>query len=179
MKRGKRNRRAVCLPCGSFSSSCYRTAKPGFSDKRSMMSVYDQALEHFASVEGGDRVTPKQLLQTRRDAPIKLASRVGSENIPTLTQIEGACKTGRSPGEDLIKSELLKLANAECARMWYPVILKSFLLSESPLKGGTLIPLWKGKGSKGDLSQYRSVLLATSVAKSVQGVLSRRNSRRR
>ena len=70
-------------------------------------------------------------------------------------------------GEDGLGSELFKACPARMASIFHPLFFKSAIAMAPPmqLKGGHLLELFKGKGSKCNLSSFRDVTICNSAAK--------------
>lgn len=106
--------------------------------------------EHFSELEAGHTIGLQDLIyQTaaRQQAQLKPSSQSLGE-LPTRQLLEAAfrkVRTRRAPGPDLVPSELLAIAPAEMARIFYPLLLKFSLRLEEPVqwKGGTLVALHK------------------------------------
>ena len=133
---------------------------------------------HFASLESGRVVMPGDLAaravleQTDRCLPATF----DMEYVPSMLDFELAlrgARAGRAWGLDGIPPELLRCHAPELARVFYPVLLKTFCFLSEPLiwKGGELIKLYKGKGSRSSCSNFRAILLSSSVGKAVHSLV--------
>ena len=97
---------------------------------------------------------------------------VGMDNaaIPSLFDIErcfSCTSKGRSCGEDGLPDELLAVASARLARLFYPLYLKSWIRCETPIywRGGALVNLYKGKGDIAECANSRGICVEDGLAK--------------
>jgi hypothetical protein len=136
-------------------------------------------IQFFADMEGGERVPfPKlhadwvqQLSEFSEQAQVLSIS-----DIPSLSALEASCrrvKAGKAVGPDAIPTELCKYYPVETAKMMYALMLKLITHGHEPLlhKGGTVIPIWKGKLAKDTCEAYRSILLSSTLGKVVHRTL--------
>lgn len=133
----------------------------------------------FADMEGGERLSFPQLhadwvrhLQDSSESNQVLSV----QDIPSLSELEASCrrvKAGKADGPDAIPTELCKYYPVETAKMMYALMLKLVAHGHEPLlhKGGTVIPIWKGKLSKDLCEAYRSILLSSTLGKVVHRTL--------
>ena len=101
---------------------------------------------------------------------------VSVTDVPTLTELEAAfrrVKKGKASGPDHLPSELFHAFPRDMARQCYTTLLKAALQGQECLlhKGGTLVPLWKGKGDMSLCSSFRSILLSSHFGKSLHRTL--------
>ena len=78
--------------------------------------------------------------------------------------VEAACrrvKAGKADGPDRVPSEVCKFYPKETAKLLYGLLLKLVTHGHEPLihKGGTVVPIWKGKLAKDTCAAFRSILL--------------------
>ncbi|CAL1167790.1 unnamed protein product [Cladocopium goreaui] len=97
-------------------------------------------------------------------------------DLPSLSALEASCrrvKAGKADGPDAIPTELCKFYPVETARMMYALMMKLVTHGHEPLlhKGGTVIPIWKGKLAKDTCEAYRSILLSSTLGKVVHRTL--------
>ena len=91
-------------------------------------------------------------------------------DIVSRRQVEEALrktKAGSAPGPDGITVDLLQLMRTWSVVQLSILFTKTALYVQSPIqyKGGSLFPLYKGKGAHIDMDKYRSILLADVVGK--------------
>ena len=120
--------------------------------------------EHFSELEAGRTVALHDIIHQaidRQSTQGKPQFQLMSE-LPTRQSLETAfrrVRTRRAPGPDHLPSELLAIAPAEMARIFYPLLLKLSFRLEEPIqwKGGTLIALHKGKGPHNECASFRGI----------------------
>eukprot|EP00438_Fugacium_kawagutii_P028665 Skav214043 [mRNA] locus=scaffold2017:237221:242224:+ [translate_table: standard] len=130
-------------------------------------------IEFFANMEGGKRLHPETLrdhwLHALRALPaVDLNDAL--PQIPSLADLEAALRQAplrKATGPDHIPAELCRLAPVELAKQLYPLLLKTLLHGQEPWqwKGGRLTPIFKGKGSQGEVSSHRSILVSNHFGK--------------
>ena len=138
--------------------------------------IQDEMLRHFEQLEAGSTVHEDEVLQichqnNRQD----LAARPRTQffditEMPTLYEVEEMClkqKPNKAPGPDGRPPEFFRISAPSIAPGLHNLMMKSVLSSVEPcrFKGGHLQAIWKQKGSPGDPSTYRGILLADSYAK--------------
>ena len=101
---------------------------------------------------------------------------VSITEMPTLCELEQACRRtagGKASGLDGMPSELMKHCPAAVAKMLYALLLKIGIHRQEPLehKGRLLVPLWKGKLSRDLCEAFRSILISSSVGKTMHRAL--------
>ena len=76
-------------------------------------------------------------------------------------------KAGKASGPDAIPSELCKYFPGPVAKQVYTLMMKSLIQGHEPidLKGGVVLPIWKGKKQKDVCSAFRSILLSSNIGK--------------
>ena len=139
----------------------------------------DRWIDFFMQMEGGQRIeTPEQRRLWIQNLHEHTADHldVNVQEVPTLVELEAAfrrVKKGKATGPDHLPSELFHAFPATLARQCYSVLLKIALQGQECLmhKGGTLVPLWKGKGDQSLCSSYRSILLSSHFGKSLHRTL--------
>ena len=85
----------------------------------------------------------------------------------TLARQVASAQAGRSPGPDAIPSDPLKTAPLAVAKHLHPFLVKVSLQAQEPLllKGSRATDLWKGKGSKLDMPNFRSIVCNSVLSK--------------
>ena len=138
----------------------------------SYAEIQQRWTEHFGAMEGGKEEDPKSFIlnalyaqaQTCKPKEWQLA------DLPSLDHLERAVhkvRCGRAPGPDGLPAELFKACPRLAAKHLFPLLLKFVCRIEEPIqhKGGSLISLYKGKGSHHDCSSFRSILLLSNMGK--------------
>ena len=118
-------------------------------------------------MEGGTRVTQNELHDSWVQSLADMSSstcQIAVADIPSLCQLEAACrrvKAGKADGPDRVPSEVCKFYPKETAKLLYGLLLKLVTHGHEPLihKGGTVVPIWKGKLAKDTCAAFRSILL--------------------
>jgi hypothetical protein len=99
-----------------------------------------------------------------------------SESVPTLEEVEAAIQSLRNtaPGQDTIAAPVLKLSGA--AAWIHRVIQAAWEGGCLPheWKQSVLVPLWKGKGSRMQPSNYRGISLLDTAGKAFVMLILRR-----
>ena len=139
----------------------------------------DRWISFFMCMEGGSRVdskTQRELWINNLHDSTVADMEVLVHDIPSLVDLEAAfrrVKKGKACGPDLLPSELFHHFPAEIAKQGYAALLKVALQGQECLshKGGTLVPLWKGKGDKSICSSFRSILLSSHFGKTLHRAL--------
>ena len=164
------------------SLSCFRPNQGKKRRLRPLLSVksrtgqvlQDQAevgqrwAEHFGNIEGGhpsSLISLGQAQAARSEVPD-----VSLSDLPTRLQWESAFKGLRSkkaPGPDGVTAEFVKQNVPVFAATSYSLCLKTAHSLREPLRwrGGTAIPLWKGKQDEQLCSSYRSILVSELLSK--------------
>ena len=145
----------------------------------SSAEILSRWIQFFADMEGGERVPfsrlhadwVQQLSEFSEQAQV-----LSIHDIPSLSALEASCrrvKAGKADGPDAIPTELCKFYPVETAKMMYALMLKLVTHGHEPLlhKGGTVIPIWKGKLSKDMCEAYRSILLSSTLGKVIHRTL--------
>ena len=131
--------------------------------------------EHFSMLEAGAEVSPKSLLegcfhgQTARD----LLLDVPGKELPTITALSDAMRATacrKAPGPDDVPPELCRFFGNEMAVLWFPVLLKTLLLSSEAigLKGTVLHRIPKPSGARNECLSHRAVVVQSCFAKAIQ-----------
>jgi len=130
-------------------------------------------MTQFAAVEAGVPCSWPQLQQCHRD--LSESHQVGVQDIdpaafPTVWQVQcliSKLKRDKVPGPNQIPPALLKAGGEVMARHLTIIFAKAAAAAREPLlwKGGTLIPLWKGKESPDLPSAYRSIFVSNYSTK--------------
>ena len=129
--------------------------------------VLNRWIQFFADMEGGTRVTQNELHDSWAQSLADMSSstcQIAVADIPSLCQLEAACrrvKAGKADGPDRVPSEVCKFYPKETAKLLYGLLLKLVTHGHEPLihKGGTVVPIWKGKLAKDTCAAFRSILL--------------------
>ena len=124
--------------------------------------------EHFASMEGGSDTTMQDLL--RRQPACDEPEALSLSDIPSLCELEAAMrhsKPGKALGMDHFPPEILHKFPGVVARLTWALFLKqSIFRCESPQhKGGRLVAAFKRRGDARICSNYRSLLVSSSLGK--------------
>ena len=84
-----------------------------------------------------------------------------------LIQIMAARRANKAHGLDLIPGSVYRALPHAMAAIMHPLMVKSVLLCREPVawRGGTLAPIHKKRGKVGDVSSYRSVMVADDAGK--------------
>eukprot|EP00435_Cladocopium_sp_Y103_P070812 s102_g36.t1 len=91
-------------------------------------------------------------------------------DLPSICALEASCRrvrAGKASGPDAIPSELCKYFPSELGAQLYSLLIKLITHGQEPLlhKGGTVIPIWKGKLAKDQCDAFRSILLSSNIGK--------------
>ena len=137
----------------------------------------DRWRRHYAAMEGGHEVDPRQLLQPDHQQPRHLP--VTLQEIPTLSELERqmrAARPGKAMGMDLIPPELLHHTAHRMAYEVWPLYLKQVLTVSECLqhKGGRLISAFKRRGSIQKCENHRALLVSSALGKAFHGTFRRR-----
>ena len=146
--------------------------------------VVDRWTQFFCDMEGGQRMTEAQLRERWLHNLAQLRAetcQVSITEMPSLCELEQACRRtagGKASGLDGIPSELMKHCPAAMAKMLYSLLLKIGLHGQEPLehKGGLLVPIWKGKLSRDLCEAFRSILISSSIGKTIHRALRTKQS---
>ena len=136
---------------------------------QSASAAIERWINFFMCMEGGQRISAseqRQLWLANLAAYTVDTLEVDVCDVPSLVELEAAfrrVKKGKASGPDLLPSELFHCFPVEMAKHGYSVLLKIALQAQECLehKGGTLVPLWKGKGDKSLCTSFRSILLSS------------------
>ena len=130
-------------------------------------------MTQFAAVEAGVPCSWPQLQQRHRedseDHQVKVHE-IDPAAFPTVWQIQSLLsqlKRDKVPGPNHLPPALLKAGGEVMARHLTILFTKAAAAAREPLlwKGGTLIPLWKGKDSPDLPSAYRSIFVSNYSTK--------------
>ena len=127
----------------------------------------------FCDMEGGtkmDLTQQRQLWLEGLTKELPKALDVPLEEMPTLLELEQSLrrvKDGKATGHDDIPSEFCHHHPGPVARGIFLQVWKLFLHGQEALvhKGGQLVAAYK-RGSRGECSSYRSLLISTHLGKS-------------
>lgn len=112
--------------------------------------------------------------QTQRQFPV--IQDLDLAELPTLCELEHYCRKqqpGKAPGLDRIPAAVPHFLAAELSPHLHQLLCKSVIHGCEPFafKGGKLIALYKGSGSRYNPAKYRGILLSSCLAKVSQGWL--------
>ena len=132
--------------------------------------------EQFAALEGGVQTSYDQLRKDHHCHDLLPAAQVDPGMLISpwdLAQAISRMKRGKVPGKNGITTELLKCAGDVAATQLVPLIMKCVMHQFEPLswKGGTLVPLFKGKGRVDCPKAYRSIFISDTTAKAFHSCL--------
>ena len=127
-------------------------------------------MDQFSATEAGHQISWDALHDLNRRGRLSKPSSIDLSAFPTLWGLQNSVKKlrrGKTPGPDLIPSDLLKAGGDVLLQCLMPLYTKASAHAQEPLtwKGGFLIPLWKGKQHPSSPSGYRSIFLSSYVAK--------------
>ena len=145
----------------------------------SSAEALDRWISFFMCMEGGNRVDQSKQRAMWINNLQEFATNnleVDVHEVPSLVELETAfrrVKKGKACGPDFLPSELFHYFPAVIAKQCYATLLKVALQGQECLlhKGGTLVPLWKGKGDKSSCSSFRSILLSSHFGKTLHRAL--------
>ncbi len=132
---------------------------------------------HFCELMGGEVGTFASLVQKDRYPSAGRYDNVSedevAESVPTLIDLLNcfyAFIKGKACGEGLLISDVFKLFPYHLAKVFYPLVVKTFVRIQPPLqwKGGMICDLFKNKGSPALIASYRDILLMDDDGKAVQ-----------
>ena len=124
--------------------------------------------EHFASMEGGSETSLQALL--RRQPACDEPEALSLADIPSLCELEAAMrhsKPGKALGMDRFPPEILHKFPGVVARLTWALFLKQSIFRCESLqhKGGRLVAAFKRRGDARLCSNYRSLLVSSSLGK--------------
>ena len=136
---------------------------------------------HFSSTMSAKTLTYGEVVQKDRDEYNSIGCLDRFKNvsfndlclqIPSPSEVidmHSMSKKGKAPGEDLCSGNVLSAFPVEFMRIYYPLVLKTYVRIQPPIqwKGGMLQELFKGKGSSSVCSNFRDVMLACVDGKNV------------
>ena len=132
-------------------------------------------IHFFQVMEGGERMPYTDLREswTASLAAAQAHSQtIPMTEVPTLLDLELAYRrvaSRKATGDDAVPGELCRSHPAAMARMAYGPLLKLVCQGQEALihKGGTLVPVWKQKGSQSLVQSYRSILVSSHMGKGI------------
>ena len=151
---------------------------------RRRKDTVDRWIEHFSAIEGGERISSEE----QHSRWVKNLEDLSSQElhlpiheIPTRVELEFALrhmKDGKASGPDGIPSELCRHFPGPVASQIFSLMLKAATQGHEPLmlKGGTALPIWKGKKAKDMCDAYRSILLSSNIGKAVHKTMRSKQS---
>ena len=133
----------------------------------------DRWIEHFMTMEGGQRMDFEQQYQLWRDHINDFAAEALDlhwQQIPSLTDVEHACRQvalGKATGPDGIQSTVVHVYAKQIAKLVYSQMLKLVLHGAEALihKGGRLAVAYKHKGPQDVCESFRSLLVSSHIGK--------------
>ena len=145
----------------------------------STAEALDRWISFFMCMEGGSRVDQSNQRAMWINNLQEFATdnlEVDVQEVPSLVELEMAfrrVKKGKACGPDFLPSELFHYFPTVIAKQCYATLLKVALQGQECLlhKGGTLVPLWKGKDDKSSCSSFRSILLSSHFGKTLHRAL--------
>ena len=132
-------------------------------------------LQHFSSQEMGTIQDTEDFIQS--------ACRYEAEDFglqwdmaPSLLEVEESFRrqpVGKAAGLDGLPSEIMKASPTHLARLYQPLFAKSSLTICRPLqwRGGQLYDCYKGSGESGNVGNFRSLYISSTVGKSYHKLL--------
>ena len=132
--------------------------------------------EQFANLEGGLQKTYDALAADHHCHDLLPAADVDVSMIIgpwDIAQAISKMKRGKVPGKNGITTEILKCAGDVAASQMVPLMMKCIMHQFEPLswKGGTLVPLFKGKGKVDCPTAYRSIFISDTTCKTFHSCL--------
>eukprot|EP00438_Fugacium_kawagutii_P035625 Skav226839 [mRNA] locus=scaffold1741:218094:224051:+ [translate_table: standard] len=130
---------------------------------------------HFGAIEHAEPATLDSLQAVSRPH-CRALTPDNLSVVPTLFQLEDAIRQlhpAKATGVDALGSELLRLDPCLAARRLYPMLLKSSVRCQHAVElvGGWLLPLFKGRGSPHDVSNFRAILLEPCISRAFSRAL--------
>ena len=146
---------------------------------RSPADALNRWIQFFMTMEGGERVDNERQRQLWIDNLRAMSVDnvvLDVQEVPTLVDLEAAfrrVKCRKANGPDQLPSEFFHCFPVSSAKHCYAVLLKTAIQGHECLlhKGGTLVPLWKGKGDMSLCSSFRSILLSSHFGKTLHRAL--------
>ena len=146
----------------------------------SSAEILSRWIQFFADMEGGERV-PFSEASCRLGATALWVQWTGASAVHLMTSQVWvllrrlAVESKQARQMDPMQSQLnyASIYPVETAKMMYALMLKLVTHGHEPLlhKGGTVIPIWKGKLSKDMCEAYRSILLSSTLGKVIHRTL--------
>ena len=140
--------------------------------------VENRWIEHFAALEAGSKTDPPDFVHrsVERQTHTCMPSEWTYQDMPTLQDLENAIRRIRlrkAAGPDALPGEILRIAPAQAAKLLFPLLTKFSCRIEEPVqfKGGALFALYKGKGTHTSCSSFRSILLMSSIGKTLRAAM--------
>ena len=145
------------------------------------VQALDRWVHHFASIEGGERVSPAVLVGDRQ-ARLKCAREpveIHLGEVPTRICLERACHNvacGKAMGPDAVPGELMRHASRSISKPMYQLMLKLALRGDEPtiFKGGIVYAAWKGRGAQAVCANHRGLLVSSVVGKTIHAAIRRK-----
>ena len=145
------------------------------------VQALDRWVRHFASIEGGERVSPAVLVCDRQ-ARLQCAREpveIHLGEVPTRICLERACHNvacGKAMGPDAVPGELMRHASRSISKPIYQLMLKLALRGDEPtiFKGGIVYAAWKGRGAQAVCANHRGLLVSSVVGKTIHAAIRRK-----
>ena len=125
-------------------------------------------------LEAGTEISPKASWMAASQAKQRgiLLDIPGGE-LPTITALSDAMRAmacRKAPGPDAVPPEICRRFGNEMAVLWFPILLKTLLLSSEAigLKGTTLHRIPKPNGARNECLSHRAVVVQSCFAKAIQ-----------
>ena len=130
----------------------------------------------FAALEGGIQKSYDELAADHHCHELLPAAQVDVGMLISpwdIAQAIAKMKRGKVPGKNGITTEILKRAGDVAATQMVPLLMKCVMHQFEPLswKGGTLVPLFKGKGRVDSPTSYRSIFISDTTCKTFHSCL--------
>ena len=145
--------------------------------------VADRWVEHFSLLEAGEERYVADFIGSALDRQQQecLPSEWTWQHFPNLSDFEDSIRKvhlGKVAGPDGIPAEVFKCWPAISARLLLPLAWKFICRLEEPVqfKGGTLVSLYKGRGSFDSCQSFRAIMLMSNAGKMLRAAMRSRAS---
>ena len=161
--------------CSGKTAPLPRLRKLDGSLCRDFEEVQARWREHFSMLEAGCEVTPAGLVANCFDGqqarPPLL--HISGHELPSMSSLSDAMRAtaGRkAAGPDHLPPDLCRRFGGELSLIWFPVLLKTLLLSSEAigLKGTVLHRIPKPGGARSECLSHRAIVVQSCLAKVVQ-----------
>ena len=173
----------LCIQLGAITkyvknkSSTQKACRVSNAEGLPTQSYTDEKLafrERFSKTMSAQTITYGDAIQKDRDESnirgchdrfVHVSFDKMRQQIPSPSEVIGMnsmSQKGKAPGEDLCSGNVLSAFPFDFMRIYYPLVLKTYVRIQPPIqwKGGMLHQLFKGKGSSSVCSTFRDVMLA-------------------